>query len=294
MATKKSSTAKKPSTSASKALDKQKEIVRRWADEVFNKHNLAFMDKGYDDDYINFNPYPGQGDTLPPFRDLMAEFLAAYPDMYVTIDELIADGDTVISIGTFNGTNSGPFMGNPPTGLRITSRRVDVFRFKGSKIVERWGTGNDIPKLRVVNAAQPLKPVAAAAGARGVGYQLAEEVFANKNLTAVDELVDDNAEDTAKSTLAVLLSSAAFPDARVAADRQRVAVKGDLVTVPVEVTGAHRGRFLNVEATGARVQAGHRLNVRVVNGRVVEGSFDVDLANIAKQLGAEEQTFREE
>jgi steroid delta-isomerase-like uncharacterized protein len=280
-AKKKTGAAKKPS----KALQKNKDIVRRWADEVFNKHNLDFMSRGYDDDYINFNPYPGQGDTIDPFRELMAEFLNAYPDMHVTIDDLIADGNTVISIGTFTGTNKGPFMGIPPTGQRVVSRRIDVFRLSGSKIIERWGTGNDIPKLRVVGAVPPTRPAKDVKDEKSFANYFAQEVFSNRSLSAVDELVDDYAEDNAKSSLALLALGSAFTDGRVATTGRRSSVAGNTVTVPLEFRGKHSGQFMGMKATNVEVTTEQTVSLQVQSGRVVKGSFEFDLGAIADQLG---------
>jgi predicted ester cyclase len=280
-AKKKTGAAKKPS----KALQKNKEIVRRWADEVFNKHNLDYMSQGYDEDYINFNPYPGQDDTIDPFRELMAEFLIAYPDMHVTIDDLIADGNMVVSIGTFTGTNNGPFMGIPPTGQRVISRRVDVFRFSGSKIIERSGTGNDIPKLRVVGAVQPTKPAKDLSDDKAVARHFAQEVFGNRSLSAVDELVDDYAEENARASLALHAMCSAFTESAVATGGRRATMEGKTVSLPLEFRGRHSGQFMGMEATNIDVTSEHTLNVQVESGRVVSGSYDFDLSAIAQQLG---------
>ncbi len=286
MATKKTAKKKRGTTKKpSQALQKNKDIVRRWADEVFNKHNLNFMSQGYDEDYINFNPYPGQGDTIDPFRELMAEFLNAYPDMYVTIDDLIADGDMVISIGTFTGTNKGPFMGIPPTGQRVVSRRVDVFRLSGSKIIERWGTGNDIPKLRVVGAVPPTRAAKDMRDKKVFARHFAQEVFSNRSLSAVDELVDDYAEDDAKASLALFALGSSFTEGTVTAGGRRASAEGKTVSVPLEFRGKHSGQFMGMKATNIEVTSEHTVNLQLDNGRVIKGSFDFDLGAIAEQLG---------
>lgn len=255
----------------SKKLEKNKEIVRKWANEVFNKHNLDYMDQGYVRDYVNFDPYPGQDDTLPPFKELMAAFLAAYPDMRIKIEELIAEGNAVVSIGIWSGTNKGAFLGIPPTGRKVVSRRIDVFRFSGTKIIERWGTGNDIPKLEVVRAIPAMPPVKGAADARDVARHFADQVFKRRNLSAVDHLVDDNATQNARETVEMFLSSAAFPESSVSVSR--LTAEGDRVKIPMTITGPQRAAFAGAAASDEPVTAENVLSVRVEGGRIVESSF---------------------
>ena len=61
-----------------------------------------------------------------------------FPDFHLTIENCVADADTVWILMTARGTNRGHFMG-PPTGKPITITVMDVCRFEEGKIVEHWG-----------------------------------------------------------------------------------------------------------------------------------------------------------
>jgi predicted ester cyclase len=63
---------------------------------------------------------------------------AGFPDLHLTIEDMVADADTVWIRMTARGTNRGPFMG-PPTGKPIHITVMDVCRFENGRIVEHWG-----------------------------------------------------------------------------------------------------------------------------------------------------------
>jgi len=65
-------------------------------------------------------------------------FLTAFPDLYFTVEDLIAEGDEVVARVTMSGTQHGAFMGIPPTGKHVTITGIDINRFVGGKSVEHW------------------------------------------------------------------------------------------------------------------------------------------------------------
>ena len=65
-------------------------------------------------------------------------FMNAFPDSRVTIDDMIAEGDQVVTKKTFTGTHTGDFAGIPSTGNKVTLEFVDIMRVRDGKIVEHW------------------------------------------------------------------------------------------------------------------------------------------------------------
>ncbi|MGI8886517.1 MAG: ester cyclase, partial [Gaiellaceae bacterium] len=65
-------------------------------------------------------------------------FLNAFPDSRFTIDDMIAEGDRVVTKKTFTGTQSGDFSGIPATGRTVTLQYVDIMRVRDGRIVEHW------------------------------------------------------------------------------------------------------------------------------------------------------------
>jgi predicted ester cyclase len=111
-----------------------KEIVREGVQRVWNG-DLGLIA----DDYVDHNMAP----WLPPGREGLAALyqatLVAFPDFNVTLEQLIADGDLVAVRITNRGTNTGSFVGNPPTGKHATWTTIAIFRVADGMIVERWG-----------------------------------------------------------------------------------------------------------------------------------------------------------
>ena len=117
--------------------EKNKEIVIRFYDEVFRKHNLNSAEKYIHDDYIQHNPDVAQG--RKGFVDFHIGFFAAIPDSCATINRIIAEGDFVFVFSTITGTHSGKgFLDYEPTGNKMNYNVVDMFRLRDGKLAEHW------------------------------------------------------------------------------------------------------------------------------------------------------------
>ncbi len=70
-------------------------------------------------------------------------FHTAFPDLSITVEDMIAEGDRVAARVTMRGTHLGEFMGVAPTGKPVEVRAIDMFRIANGKIVEHWGHADD-------------------------------------------------------------------------------------------------------------------------------------------------------
>ena len=95
---------------------------------------------------------------VEPFRQQIITFRAAFPDLHVTIEDLITDGGRFASRTTVTGTHTGDLMGMPATGKHISVQAVDIGRIENGQAKERWG-GLDmytlLTQLGVIPAPQP-------------------------------------------------------------------------------------------------------------------------------------------
>ena len=80
---------------------------------------------------------------IESFKETFSEAREAFPDMRVTVEEVITEGNTVAARVTMRGTHLGEFMGVAPTSKRVEVRAVDMFRIANGKIVEHWGHADD-------------------------------------------------------------------------------------------------------------------------------------------------------
>ncbi|MFD0360268.1 ester cyclase [Nocardia sp. GCM10030253] len=81
------------------------------------------------------------------FKQVWAMLLRAFPDVHVTVEDLIAEGDKVVSRSVVTGTHKGEFMGLAPTGKSVTYNEIFIVRFVKGRIAEAWGVV-DIFSLR--------------------------------------------------------------------------------------------------------------------------------------------------
>jgi len=138
------------STEANKASN------RRFYEEVINQKQLAVVDEVAGDNYLSHDFPPG----LPPGREGLKVFIsvfhAAFPDGHLTIDQMIAEGDTVATRLTFHGTHTGEFQGIAPTGKKVTIPAMDMARFESGKLVEHWGGPNQMSLLQQLGVIPPM------------------------------------------------------------------------------------------------------------------------------------------
>ena len=83
-------------------------------------------------------------------------YFNAFPDLRLTVDEMVAEGDAVVTRNTATATHTGDLMGIPPTGKQITVRGLDLVRFSGGKATEVWHFEEDMAMFAQLGVAPPL------------------------------------------------------------------------------------------------------------------------------------------
>ena len=114
-------------------------IARRFTEDLWDRGEMAVADEIIAPDFFDHDPVPGQGPGLDGYKGMVGAFRAAFPDLRVKNEDVIAEGDKVVARWSARGTNSGALMNIPPTGKQVTLKGVDILRIEGGKIVERWG-----------------------------------------------------------------------------------------------------------------------------------------------------------
>ncbi len=115
-----------------------KAIIRRYVEEVQSRGNLALLDEIAAPTFVNHSSPPGVPPTLDGVKQLAQQVLAAFPDGTMTIEDMVAEGDKVVTRKTFRGTHQGTYLGLPPTGRRVEVALIDVVRFEEGKAAEHW------------------------------------------------------------------------------------------------------------------------------------------------------------
>ncbi len=118
------------------SIEENKAIARRIYEE-FKRENLPVYYELYAADFVYHEP-DGQELGLEAFKQSAPTLLTAFPDYHVTVEDLIAEGDKVVSRYTWTGTHKGELGGIPPTGRQVTVHGIEVLRIVGGKLVEAW------------------------------------------------------------------------------------------------------------------------------------------------------------
>lgn len=125
-----------------------KAIIRHMFDEIFHRGNLASADDFIAPNII-YHPFPPTFPIGPDgFRFVFTMLASTFPDQRIAIDDMIAEGDKVVVRSTFNGTQTGPLMGFPPTGKPCTQSQISIFRLANGKVIEYWFNADDLGMIR--------------------------------------------------------------------------------------------------------------------------------------------------
>ena len=120
------------------SVEQNKALARKLI-EVMNTGNLSLVDEIMPADFIDHEEAAG----LPPTRDgfkLAVNMLrGGMPDFNAVINDAVAEGDRVVFRMTWNGTQTGEFLGMPASGKSVSVNVIDIFRIVEGKIVEHWG-----------------------------------------------------------------------------------------------------------------------------------------------------------
>lgn len=131
-----------------------KGVMRRIFDAV-NAHDVNAILEHYAADYVLHGAPAGIASGIAGAGQLFAALFTAFPDAHVTLDELIAEGDKVVSRITFRGTHQGPLMGMPPTGKPVEVSEVYVSRFAGGTCIEEWRVMDELGLLQQLGLSGP-------------------------------------------------------------------------------------------------------------------------------------------
>jgi steroid delta-isomerase-like uncharacterized protein len=115
-----------------------KKIAHRFSAEVWGKGNAAVADELIAPDLVDHTPFPAPAPGLEGHKQVLAMFRAAFPDLAVTVDDVIAEGNMTTLMWYGDGTHTGEFMGIPATGKTVHMTGMDILRLENGKIKERW------------------------------------------------------------------------------------------------------------------------------------------------------------
>ncbi len=134
-----------------------KALARRLREDCFSTGDMTLADELLDENYLYHGPtIMEEVRGREAFKEAIASFRAALPDLRETVEDQIAEGDKVVSRFISRGTHKGELMGAPPTGKQITIRGTDISRIRNGKIVEAWVMWDSLAFMQQIGLVQGL------------------------------------------------------------------------------------------------------------------------------------------
>ncbi|HVS87075.1 MAG TPA: ester cyclase [Candidatus Acidoferrum sp.] len=144
--------------------EENKTIVRRLVEELWNKGNLSLADELFARTYDHHDvstPDFGRGPESEKKRATL--YRTAFPDVRLTIEDIIAEGETVVARWSCRGTHKGDLSGIAPTGKQFTISGVTIARFANGKMVEGWVNWNALGLMQQLGVVPELAKAKAVA-----------------------------------------------------------------------------------------------------------------------------------
>jgi steroid delta-isomerase-like uncharacterized protein len=131
--------------------EENKALSRRAWEEIVNQKNLDAIDEIFTPDCLWHQPDQDlQGPEAA--KEFVGMYLSAFPDTRVSVEDMIAEGDRVVTRVRLRGTHQAELMGIAPTERQIEVKGVTIHRIEGDKIVEQWQFHDDLGLMRQLGA----------------------------------------------------------------------------------------------------------------------------------------------
>jgi predicted ester cyclase len=139
--------------------EENKATFKRFHDAA-NTGDAEFLAKTIDElvdpDAEIRTPLPIGATGADALKQVWTMLLRIYPDIHLTVEDLIAEGDKVVGRTTVTGTHQGEFMGVAPTGKSVTYNEIFIFRFADGRVVETWGVVDVYAQMKQIGVIPAL------------------------------------------------------------------------------------------------------------------------------------------
>jgi steroid delta-isomerase-like uncharacterized protein len=279
-------------------------FLHRWMEEVWNQKSEDAIDELFAEDGIANGLNDADGNPLrgpAGFKTLHRNFLSAFPDLHITVEDTVSEGDKVTARCRLTATHAGEGLGVAPTNEPIEFTGIAIVQLRDGKIIEAW---NEFDFLKVYSQVGAVTARAGLPAKEDIGrdagdtflHRWFEEAWNQGREEAIDEMVDPDviaygltdAEGVPVSGREDFRNffrnfRSAFPDIHV--DIEETIREGDKIGAVCRVTATHKGHGLGFAATGNRTEFRGILMVRLRDGKIAEAWNYFDFMTLFGQLG---------
>lgn len=137
-------------------FEQNKAAVQRWLEKGFNEKNLDEFDQYFSPELVNHGLPP----NLPPTREgtkmFASAFWGAFPDIQVSVEDMVAEDDKIVTRWSARATHQGDLMGIPPTGKNVQITGIAIDRFEGDQSVEHWEIADQLGTMQQLGVVPTL------------------------------------------------------------------------------------------------------------------------------------------
>jgi predicted ester cyclase len=145
-------------------FEQNKAIFRAIPEKVVNTGNLDAADQYFAQDFVDHTTPAGLPNGLAGFKAYITRLRSAFPDLHLTVEEVVAEGETVVVRATARGTMKGDFLEMKATGKTATWTEIHIGRLADGKVVEHWATIDQLGMLQQLGLAATPEQQAVAPG----------------------------------------------------------------------------------------------------------------------------------
>jgi steroid delta-isomerase-like uncharacterized protein len=137
------------------STEENKAIVRRYLDEVWNKGNVNIYDEVMAPTYARYMNTSGAYLDREGQKQRISGIRKAFSELYLVLEDMMAEGEKVTIRVTLHGRHTGNFMGVPATGKEVAIGAIDILRLVDSKVVEHWGVMDTFGLMQQLGVVSP-------------------------------------------------------------------------------------------------------------------------------------------
>jgi predicted ester cyclase len=145
-------------------FEQNKAIFRAIPEKVVNTGNLDAADHYFAQDFVDHTTPAGLPNGLAGFKAYITRLRSAFPDLHFTVEDVVAEGETVVVRATARGTMTGDFLEMKATGKTATWTEIHIGRLADGKVVEHWATIDQLGMLQQLGLAATPEQQAVALG----------------------------------------------------------------------------------------------------------------------------------
>jgi predicted ester cyclase len=145
-------------------FEQNKAIFRAIPEKVVNTGNLDAADHYFAQDFVDHTTPAGLPNGLAGFKAYITRLRSAFPDLHFTVEDVVAEGETVVVRATARGTMTGDFLEMKATGKTATWTEIHIGRLADGKVVEHWATIDQLGMLQQLGLAATPEQQAVAPG----------------------------------------------------------------------------------------------------------------------------------